>query len=156
MSIFSPLRRSSSTVLIQEALALEESEESEYSLSLQSPPFPVREMPVLMKRISISGICVNPHVELMHELPAAPLAKTIPVQKSQTTELQKKQVIELFEHLVESGRSRKEALVILGPLAPIITKYKHSFYVSEAPMTVSQLIKDLPLYDLPFMAPIRR
>jgi len=106
-------------------------------------------------QISISAELVNVHVKLVDELPLPPLPIPVPGKSVMCTDLQKKQATELFEHLIRSGLSRRKALTMMGPLRQEITKYRHTFSVSEARWTVKGLIGKRGL-DRPFMAPVKK
>jgi hypothetical protein len=116
--------------------------------------WPSKDNSIHIGKISISGELINPHVELVDELPFVPLSLIRDIN-AKRTELQKKQATELFDHLIESGISRVEALEMMGPLAAEITKYRHSFHVSEARWTVKGLIGK-QILDRPFMAPVKK
>ena len=117
-----------------------------------SPQFvwPATKDPVPIESISISGELAKPYVQIVDDLPLPPLSETDPGTNVKLNGLQKKQAAELFEHLTQSGITREEALAMMGPLAAEITKYRHSFSVSEARWTVRGLI-GRQFLDRPFM-----
>lgn len=109
------------------------------------------------KKLSISGMLIDPFVIVVDELPEAPIRgeeDCVEIGRFESTELQKNQVRELFEHFLNSGLTEREALAQLGPLAGQIRKYRYSFVVSEFRWPVKGLVDQF--HDSAFMAPVRR
>lgn len=106
---------------------------------------------------TISASLLDPFVAVVDELPSVPITETEAATETiidKPTSLQSDQIKELFEIFLESGMSRDEALEKLGPLASEITKYKHSFVVSEFRWPVRGF--EVQLHDRAFMAPIKK
>jgi hypothetical protein len=102
--------------------------------------------------LSVSCQLADPYIQIVDQLPHAAIRAKIASKNSGLSDVQKRQAEELFEHLIRTGASRKEALEMLGPLALEITKYRCSFSVSELKWNITENLWD----DRAFMSPIRR
>ena len=110
-----------------------------------------------IESLSLSGRLLNPFVSVVDDLPSIPARQAravFEIVRDEPTGLQRSQIRELFELFLKSGMSREEALEKLGPLAFEITKYKHSFVVSEFRWPVKGF--EAQFYDRPFMAPVKK
>ena len=103
-------------------------------------------------KLSLSCELADPCVQIVDQLPHEQTRVKIASKNSGLSDVQKRQAEELFEHLIQTGASRKEALEMLGPLALEITKYRCSFSVSELKWSLTENLLD----DRAFMSPIRR
>jgi len=131
------------------------STERNQDVAIEQKPKSSRRASSKKLKVTVSGVALQPFVEISEYLPVAPRSRRAPARKS-SSDIQKKQAIELYEHLVNSGTTPEDALLLLGPLAAKIKKYQFSFSVSEVKHSFRQLVGEQLIYDRPFMSPIRR